>query len=790
MSKLYSIFLVIFCALSSQVLAQNKINITGQIKDALTQEEIIAANVFLKNKQGNILQGVVTDFEGKYNISIEKGNYIFGISYVGYEGITLENILFDKDTIINIALEPTTLETIEVTTVSADKNVQSTQMGVVEIDIETAKKLPALMGEVDIVKTMQLMPGVISSGEGTAGFYVRGGAVDQNLVLLDDAVVYNSGHLLGFFSVFNSDAIKSATLIKGGMPANYGGRLSSVLDVVMKEGTMKEWSAEGGIGLISSRFTAQGPIVKDKLSFIVAARRTYVFDLAQPFIKNTSFAGTNYYFYDLNSKLSWLPTSKDKISLSVYWGRDAMKMSQIDRGMKMNMPWGNFTATGRWIHTFSDKHIMNFTAVYNTYDFSLSGTAVDYQFGVESGIRDYNAKLDFTYYLNDKNMLKYGVDYTHHKFMPNSTKASIEDTNIDVQINPRYGHQAGVYLLHEWTPSRIFSINYGLRFSGFQQLGPFTSLLDSTRYYSATQSLKTYGGIEPRLSAKLSIDEVSSIKMGITVGKQYIHLVSNSSSTLPTDIWVLSGELVKPQFGVQYAAGYFRNFKENMYETSIEVYYKDLRNQLDYAEDFVQGFDTEVEEQFILGKGRAYGIELLARKNSGRLTGWIAYTYGRSFRYFDEILGGKYPARFDKPHDLSIVANYDITKRLNLGLTFVFGSGMVYTPIKSIYLINFSPVMEYGLRNEARLPAYHRMDISLSYELSKEDKPFTSTLVLSVYNLYNRKNVFMTYTIPESDPRSGTLDLKSYKMSLFPILPSIAWNFKWKPISLKRKSVL
>lgn len=789
MSKIYTVFLLFLLFAATNVFAQNKMNITGQIKDALTEEELIAANVFLKNAKGNIVVGAVTDIEGNYKLTAEKGNYTFGVSYVGYEPITFENIAFQKDTIINILLNPVSLNTVEVTADAADKNIQSTQMGAIEIDIETAKKLPALMGEVDIVKTMQLMPGVISSGEGNAGFYVRGGAVDQNLILLDDAVVYNSGHLLGFFSVFNPDAIKSANLIKGGMPANYGGRLSSVLDITLKEGDMKQWSAEGGIGIISSRFTAQGPLVKDKLSLVVAARRTYVFDLAQPFIKNTKFAGTNYYFYDLNAKLAWRVSPKDKITLSTYWGRDVMKMGQSDRNMKMDMPWGNLTTTARWIHSFTDKHIMNLTAVYNQYDFSIMGNAIEYSFAMESAIRDWNLKWDFTYNINSKNLIKYGLDYTHHKYTPSSTKATVEDANFDVSPSPRYGHEAGAYFLHEWTPNKIFSINYGVRFSGFQQLGPFTSMIDTTVSYGSFKKIKTYGGIEPRVSAKISLDDSSSIKLGVTVGKQYVHLVSNSSSTLPTDLWVLSGELVKPQYGVQYAAGYFRNFRENMFETSVEVYYKDLRNQLDYAEDFVAEYDTQLEEQFIRGKGKAYGIEFLVRKNKGRLSGWIAYTYSRSFRYFDQIMGNKYPARFDKPHDLSIVANYDITKRLNLGFTFVYGSGTVYTPIKSLYLINFSPIMEYGTRNSARLQAYHRMDVSLSYELSKEEKPFTSTLVLSIYNLYNRKNIFMTYTVPESDARSGSLEMRSYKMSLFPILPSITWNFKWKPISFKKSEV-
>jgi hypothetical protein len=783
MSKLYFIVFILLGLACGQIAAQKKVTISGYVRDAGTGEDLIAANVFLQTKAG-VSAGAVTNIYGFYSISMPQDTYALTYSYVGFPNLTIPNLVLSKDTTININLDSQAgeeLEIVEVTEDAPDKNVQGTQMGTVEISVETAKKLPALLGEVDIIKTMQLLPGVISAGEGNAGFYVRGGTVDQNLILLDEAVVYNTGHLLGFFSVFNADAIKNATLIKGGMPANYGGRLSSVLDIQMKEGNTEGWGMEGGIGLIASRFTVQGPILKNKASFIVSARRTYVFDVAQPLIKNTDFAGTNYYFYDLNVKANWRISQRDRVFASGYFGRDVLALTQSTRGFEFNMPWGNATATLRWNHLFSDKLFMNATAIYNDYDFEVSGGQSQFNFKLQSGITDWGAKVGFQYYPNPKHQIKFGTDYTFHRFVPNVAQAFSGEEQFIVAPDKRYAHEAGAYLLDDWIPNKIFSLNYGVRLSLFQQVGPYTSKFDTSRTYNAGEAVKTYGGIEPRISGKISTSATSSIKFGATLGNQYVHLVSNSGTTLPTDLWVPSSEVVRPQIGAQYAVGYFQNFKENMYETSIEIYYKDLYNQLDYSEDFTQTPDTDVEDQFITGRGRAYGVELLVRKNKGKLTGWVAYTYGRSIRIFDQIQGRTFPSRFDKPHDIAIVANYDLTDRLNFGATFVFGSGTPYTPIKSIYFVNFTPTTEYGERNSARLPAYHRLDLSASYRLNKDkDKPFSSTLVLSIYNVYNRRNVFFTYTAPETDTRSGAVSIKSYKVSLFPIIPSITWNFVWK----------
>lgn len=758
--------------------AQKRVTISGHVKDAQTGEDLIFANVYNK---ANTLDGVTSNTYGFYSLSLIPGTYTIVASYVGYQDTEL-TINLQQDTSFNIELSTGALfdSIVVVTDERGNANVESTQMGTVELDMKAIKKLPVLFGEVDLLKTIQLLPGVQSAGEGTAGFFVRGGGIDQNLVLLDEAIVYNAGHLLGFFSVFNSDAIKNVTLIKGGMPANYGGRLSSVLDIQMKDGSDKGFGIEGGIGLISSRLTIQGPIVKNRGSFIVSGRRTYAFDIAQPLIQGSAFEGTNYFFYDLNLKARYQITPKDRVFLSGYFGRDVLVFKNPDRGFAFNLPYGNATASLRWNHIFDDKLFMNFIFVYNDYDFSISGSQEQFAFKLNSGVRDFGGKVNFDYYPNPRHQIKIGFDYIHHRFTPNQAEAFLGEEPFIIDPAVKYGHEMGLYVTDDWKISNIFSVNVGMRFSMFQQLGPYDSKLDTGRTYGTFEPVKTYFGVEPRFSGKATLSKFSSIKAGITVGRQYVHLVSNSTSTLPTDLWVPSTEKVRPQWGVQYALGYFHNFFNNTLEASVEVFYKDLYNQLDYSENYTPTPDTDREDQFIAGSGRAYGLELFLRKQQGRFTGWIAYTLSRSERTFDQIKGRTFLAGFDRTHDLSVVMSYEVFDWLNISTTFVLGSGAPYTPIESIYLLNFTPTIEYGLRNSARLPTYHRLDLSLSFRLTKKDQPFEADAVVSIYNLYNRENVFFTYTTPETDALSGELSLKSYRVSLFPAIPSLSFNFRWK----------
>ncbi len=770
--------IILFIILSLSANGQKRVTLSGFVKDATSGEDLIYANIYNKD---NSLDGVATNIYGFYSLSLFPGKYTIVTSYIGYDD---KEIIIDlkKDTTINIEMSSGAVfdSVIVVTDERGNENVESTKMGTIELDIKSIKKLPSLMGEVDILKTIQLLPGVQSAGEGTSGFYVRGGGVDQNLILLDEAVVYNAGHLLGFFSVFNSDAIKKVTLIKGGMPANYGGRISSVLDIQMRDGNNEKFGIEGGIGIISSRLTAHGPIVKKKGSFIISGRRTYVFDIAQPFLTETAFNGTNYYFYDLNIKAKYKVTDKDRLFLSGYFGRDVLNLKNPDRGFVFNMPYGNATATLRWNHIFDDRLFMNFIFVYNDYDFSVSGGQDKFSFKLNSGIRDFGGKISFDYYPNPRHQIKFGFDYTYHTFTPNRAEAFSGDDAFIIDPDKKRAHELGLYLTDDWKISKIFSVNVGLRFSMFQQVGPYEGKLDTNRTYASLEPVQTYFGIEPRFSGKATVSKNSSIKAGVTLGRQYVHLVTNSTSTLPTDLWVPSTEKVKPQWGLQYALGYFHNFFDNTLEVSFEVFYKDMYNQLDYSENYTQTPDTDIEDQFISGRGRAYGLELFVRKQKGRFTGWIAYTLSRSERIFDGIKGDAYPTGFDRTHDLSVVLSYDILDWFTVSSTFILGSGAPYTPIKSVYLVNFMPTLEYGLRNSARLPLYHRLDISLSFRLTKKNRPFEADMVLSVYNVYDRKNIFFTYTAPETDALSGQIELKSYQVSLFPVIPAITLNFKWK----------
>ncbi len=769
---------IIFLFFSLSLMAQEKYTLSGEVIDAETGETLPFAIVY---NQANTIDGVTTNSYGFYSLSLDKGEYVIVASYTGYSDAKIK-ISLHQDTTIKIELNSgITMDSIIVVTAEQkDANVESTKMGTITLETDAIKKMPALLGEVDILKTIQLLPGVLSSGEGTSGFYVRGGGVDQNLILLDDAIVYNSGHLLGFFSVFNADAIKSTTLIKGGMPANYGGRISSVLDIQMKEGNKERFRIEGGISIVSSRLTLEGPIVKKRGSFMISGRRTYLFELIQPLLKGAAFEGTNYHFYDLNLKANYKLDNKNRIFLSGYFGRDVLNFNNPIRGFTIDMPWGNATATLRWNHIFGDKLFMNTMLIFNDYDFSIGGGLDKFKFKLYSGIRDYGTKVSFDYYLSNRHQIKFGLDYTYHAFTPSRVEAYNGEDPFIVDPEVKKAHEAGVYLLDEWKISKAITINAGVRFSMFQQVGPYVSKQDSGRVYSVLEPVQTYFGLEPRINGKFTVSPSSSIKAGITLGQQYVHLVTNSTSTLPTDLWVPSTQKIKPQFGLQYSLGYFQNLFNNVVEASVEVYYKDLYNQLDYSETFTKTPYTDLEDEFISGRGRAYGIELFVRKRKGKLTGWIGYTLSRSERIFDEIKGKVFPTSYDRTHDLSVVASYDLTPRWSVSGTFILGSGAPYTPIKSIYLVNNSPILEYGLRNAARLPMYHRLDLAVSYKLTKKDRPFESTLILSVYNVYNRKNVFFTYTSPETDATSGQLELRSYQVSLFPIIPSLAFNFKWK----------
>jgi len=631
----------------------------------------------------DVLTGTATNTYGFYSLTLPEGDYTLLASYLGYEDLELP-VSVTASMELNIELSQGVLfEEVVITEEKqkARENVESTQMGMLELPMENIKKLPAIFGEVDVLKALQLLPGVLSSGEGTAGFYVRGGGPDQNLILLDEAVVYNSGHLLGFFSVFNADAIKNTTLIKGGMPANYGGRLSSVLDIQMKEGNNKYYEVDGGIGLVSSKLTVQGPLV--------------------------------------------------------YFGRDILNFNQPTRDFYFNLPYGNKTGTLRWNHLFSDKLFFNLSAVYNDYAFDFDGGQDEFEFQLSSGVRDYNLKLDFDYYPNTTHSIKYGANYTYHKLTPNTATATNGEVEFNTEFGPKYANEIGLYLLDDIRVNSKLAVNVGLRYSIFTQLGPYTSKLTDQEFENF-EPVTTYTGWEPRMSAKYSINDDLSLKGAVTANSQYLHLVSNSTSTLPTDIWVPSTEIIRPQTSVQYALGVFKNWQNDTYETSVEVYYKDLNNQVDYGEDYVTDIAVELEDEFVIGEGRAYGAEFFVKKAKGRLSGWVGYTLSRTERSFPDIEDGRwYPAIYDRRHDLSVVANYKLNDHLEFGGVFIYGSGRWYTPIRGFYFVEQNLATFYGPRNSAQLAAYHRMDISLTwYPKPHAKKRWQGWWTFSMYNMY------------------------------------------------------
>ncbi|WP_018613550.1 TonB-dependent receptor [Segetibacter koreensis] len=776
---------VAFCFFLFNVsaVAQHKFTINGYIKDSLTGETLIGANLNIPSAG----KGVTTNPYGYYSITLSKGTYLVSISFVGYN-TKIISVHLDSNHQRDIYLVPSNIiiENVTVTGHRRDNNVKTAQMGKIDLSMEKVKSMPALFGEVDILKTLQLLPGVRNAGEGNSGFYVRGGGPDQNLIILDDAVVYNTGHLFGFFSIFNSDAIKNVSLIKGGMPAQYGGRLSSVVDISMKDGNMNKTQVDAGIGLIASRFSIQGPIKKNKASYIVSGRRTYIDQLIKPAIsKSSSFYGSGYYFYDLNAKVNYYISGKDRIYLSGYLGRDVFNFNNAERSFKVTVPWGNSTATARWNHIFNQKLFSNTSLVYNDYKFSFAASQNDFSIKLSSGIKDLNAKTDFDYYPLPNHKVKFGALYTYHRFLPNIVTAQ-QDTTVFApnNANKKFANEYGVYVQDDWDISNTFKVNIGMRYGAFQQIGPFKKYktdvngnkLDSTLYKTG-QNIKYYGGLEPRFTVRYSLNEDASVKAAVTRNLQYIHLVSNAGTTLPTDLWVPSTYIVKPQISWQYSAGYFQNFNNNTYETSIELYYKQMQNQIEYREGYTPSL-KDPEEEFVFGKGWSYGAEFFINKVKGRLSGWIGYTLSWTWRKFPELNDGKkYPTKYDRRHDLSVVATYALNKKWKLSSVFVYGTGNAVTVPERFYFINGVLTQENSRMNAYRLAPYHRIDFSatLTPKLKKKRK-YTDSWVFSIYNAYSRQNPYFIYFDQTGSAADGNLKVDARQVSLFPIIPAVTWN--------------
>ena len=798
--KSFFLLITLICS-SYNVLSQANKTLSGYVTDGRNGETIIGAKVYIPSIQ----KGVITNNYGFYSLSVPPGIYKVEYRVTGL-GTKVKEIDLNNDVRLDMEVG-SDLQNIEGVVVSAkaEDNVKSTKIGQIELDIDEIKTLPAFMGEVDIIKTIQLLPGVSSAAEGGQGFYVRGGGPDQNLVLLDEAVVYNAAHLFGFFSVFNADAVKSVNLIKGGMPANFGGRMSSVLEVNMDEGNNKRFSVKGGIGLISSRLTLEGPIVKDKGSFMISARRTYIDIIMKAAIPDSSpFAGSSYYFYDFNLKANYKLGDKDKLFLSGYYGKDEFSFGNKQDDFKVDMPWGNGVGSIRWNHLFSSKVFMNVTGTYSNYLFKFKSQQDQFRFELKSGIEDWGGKVDFTYFPNTRHKIKWGADYIFHTFTPIGVSAESDDVVFDTGLAQQLkSHESAAYLLDEFDVNENLRINAGLRYSTFMHVGPFTRYLkgdiskqDSIVDYKKNDVIKFYHGLEPRVSLRWMLKDKSSIKAGYSYNYQYVHLTSLSAVSLPTDIWYPTTNIAKPQRGWQGSLGYFKNFKQNMFETSVELYYKGMNNLIEYKEGALPGdnVNDNTDNLLVFGKGQSYGAEFFIKKTAGSFTGWIGYTISKTTRTFDDLNNGEpFAAKYDRRHDLSIVASYKLNKRWIFSSAFIFATGNTLTLPSSWYVQDQDLLFNYGARNSTRMAPYHRLDLSatlyskefkekkdpISGELTQIKKKVKSNWSFSIYNVYNRANPYFLYVDNDGDFLEGDFKISVKQVTLFPIIPSVTWNFEF-----------
>ncbi len=785
-----SLLLFLF-SLPTFLLAQTQnVTISGYIKDADSGETFIGASVYIKELQ----TGATSNEYGFYSITIPPGVYNLEYSYVGFESVKKEVTLKDNTT-ITIEMGGGAVELVEVvvTSEAEDKNVSNTEMSVNKLDIRTITKVPALLGEVDVIRSIQLLPGVSTVGEGATGFNVRGGGVDQNLVLLDEAPVYNSSHLFGFFSVFNPDAVKDVKLYKGGIPARYGGRLSSILDVRMKEGNSKRLAVSGGVGLIFSRLAVEAPIIKDKASFIIAARRSYIDVLAKPFLSG-SLADSRLNFYDLTLKTNYKINEKNRIYLSGYLGRD-----NFGFGDAAGFNWGNATTTFRWNHLFNDRLFSNFTAYYSNYDYKINfGNTAENSFDWDANIVNYSLKADMSYYINTNNLLTFGGQGILYNFFPGNALGVSEGETSNFSLDQRNAIEAGVFVENEQTINTKWSLHYGLRLSYFNYLGSGTAYefrdtepgqikeLVSSEEFGRGESIQDYANLEPRASVKYQFNKSTSFKVSYNRMSQYIHLVSNSTAATPVDVWTPSTNNIKPQMADQYAIGLFKNFKNNKFVTSAEIYYKDFENLVDYIDGANLFINELLEAELLNANGRAYGLELQVEKKKGKFTGWLSYTLAKTERQVDGINNDEwFDSRFDQRHNLSMTGFYELNKRVTFSANFVLNSGTPATfPTDRFeqqgYLI---PNVASGSRNNVRIPAYHRLDISTTIKSKeKEGKRYSSEWVIGVYNVYNRRNPFSIFFQQQEDrPIAGQpISTEAVQLSVIGnFIPSVSYNFKF-----------
>ena len=766
--------LIVFTALTTSA---QKFTISGTLKDATNGEDLYGGMIKVKELT-NV--GAISNAYGFFSLTLEKGTYTLIFRSTGFE--SKETVVeLNKDIELKVELDiPKDVQNIEEVEVKAQKeneNITGSGMDVTRLDPKDIETIPVLFGEKDIMKTLQLTPGVKGAGEGNAGFFVRGGGADQNLILLDEANVYNASHLLGFFSVFNSDAIKDVSLYKSGIPAEYGGRASSVMDVKMRDGNKKKFGMSGGIGLISSRLTVEAPIVKDKGSFIVSGRRSYA-DLFLKLSKDTSINQTQLFFYDLNAKANYRLGDKDRIFLSGYFGRDVLGINDA-----FGFNWGNATGTIRWNHLFSNKLFSNTSIAYSDFDYGFNVGSGEDGFGISSSINDINFKQDFDYFLNSNNKMKFGVNAIYHTFKPGELSGGNSSFN-PIILDTRYGLEAAAYIQNDMKIGSRWSLMYGLRYSAFNLMGDGTAyefdgngVLTNSTEYSRGESIALHHGLEPRFSISYILSENNSIKLGYNRNLQYLHRVTNSTTSSPTDIWVPSSNNVLPQLADQIAIGYYQNFNKNMFSFTGEVYYKALQNQIDYRTGASNFLNELIEGEFVYGKGRSYGLELQLQKKKGKFTGWLSYTLSRALRTFDAIDNGReFSARQDRIHDISLVTMYNLTERVALSAAWIYYTGDAVTFPSGKYELNGTVIPYYTERNGYRMPDYHRLDLGATFYFKEREK-FEHNLNVSIYNAYNRENAYtITFQEAENDPTQT----EAVQTTLFKIIPSITYNFNFK----------
>ena len=770
---------------------QEKVTLSGVISDANNNETLIGVSVYVSEL--NI--GAYTNEYGFYSITLPKGNYTIQVSYIGFETFS-EKLEINQNVKKNFSLKEGKQELKEVViTENAYKtNIKKPEMSVNKLAITTIKQMPVLLGEVDIIKSLLFLPGVTNAGEGQSGFNVRGGGADQNLVLLDEATLYNTSHVFGLFSVFNADAIKDLKLYKGGIPARFGGRASSVLDVYQKDGNSNKFSMNGGIGLISSRLLAEGPIVKDKGSFLIAGRGSY----AHLFLKLTDNKNSAY-FYDLNTKLNYKVNENNNLYLSGYFGRDIFNLNESFRNI-----YGNSTLNVRWNHLFSDKLFSNLSLIYSNYFYGLDLDFIGFNW--ESTIQNYNLKYDFKYYASDKVKFNFGANVTKFDINPGTIEPLDENSSINFrQLDKKYAFENALYAEVEQNLTDKLSVMYGIRFSSFYRVGASTinyydnnqpvlydeelkiyekATPSSTKYFGSNEKIADYSNFEPRFTISYEIDKDQSVKAGYNRMVQYMQLVSNTASPTPLDVWTPSDNYIKPQIADQIAIGYFKNFKDGDYTLELETYYKKVQNRIDYIDGADLIANEAIEQVLLNGRMRSYGLEMMIKKNEGRLNGWISYTLSRSEqqtpgRTPTEIginNGDWYRSAYDKTHNLAVTGSYKLNKKWSFGANFTLQSGQPVTYPSGKYVFQGVTVPSYNSRNEDRLPAYHRMDVSATLTPKKyENRKFKGEWVFGIYNIYSRYNAASISFRQNSETGAN----EAVKLSIFGIVPSVSYNFKF-----------